>query len=94
MTPMSRRLKTTEDGVPPSFRATSNAFIAAARSSANQESALPARRPPLLPPKEQAEAAMAEERLVQELRPLARVLLIQARRDLARRAREAQAKAA
>ena len=94
LTPISRRLKTSEDGVPPSFRATSNAFIVAARSSTHEELALPTRRPPLLPPKEQAEAAIAEERLVQELRPLARVLLIQARREIARRAREAQAKAA
>jgi len=44
--------------------------------------------------KEQVEVATAEERLVQELRPLARVLLIQARRELARRAREAQTKVA
>jgi hypothetical protein len=88
-------LKTSEDGVPPSFRATSNAFIvAAAGSSTHEELALPTRRPPLLLPKEQAEAATAEERLVQELRPLARVLLIQARREIARRAREAQAEAA
>jgi hypothetical protein len=87
-------LKTTEDGLPPSFRATSNAFFAAARSSTQEELAVPTRRPRLPLPKEQAEAATAEERLVQELRPLARVLLIQARREIARRAREAQAKAA
>jgi hypothetical protein len=94
LTPMSRRLKTTEDGVPPSFRATPNAFIAAARSSTHEELAVPRRRPSLPPPERQSEAATAEERLVQEFRPLARVLLIQARREIARRAREAQAKAA
>lgn len=94
MTPISRRLKTREGGVPPSFQASPTAFIAAARSSTHDELALPRMRPSLPPPKEQAEAAIAEERLVQELRPLARVLLIQARREFARRAREAQAKAA
>ena len=93
LTPISRRLKTTEDGVPPSFRATPNGFIAAG-SSTHEELVVPRRRPPLPLAKEQAEAAIAEERLVQELRPLARVLLIQARREIARRAREAQAKAA
>ncbi len=55
---------------------------------------MPTMRPPLPSPKEQAEEAIAEERLVQEFRPLARVLLIQARREIARRARAAQAKAA
>jgi hypothetical protein len=87
-------LKTAEDGVPPSFRATSNAFIAAARSSTREELAVPRMRPHLPLPERQSEAATAEERLVQELRPLARVLLIQVRREIARRAREAQAKAA
>jgi hypothetical protein len=87
-------LKTTEDGVPPSFRATPTAFIAAARSSTHEELGVPTRRPPLPLPKEKAGAAVAEERLVQELRPLARVLLIQARREIAQRAREVQAKAA
>jgi hypothetical protein len=91
---MSRRLKTTEDGVPPSFRATSNAFIAAARSSSHETLAVPIRRPLPPPSKEQVEVPTAKERLVQELRPLARVLLIQARRELARRAREAQTKVA
>ena len=94
MTPISRRLKTAEDGLPPSFRATPNAFIAAARSSTHAELAVPRRPPSLPPPERQSEAATAEERLVQELRPLARVLLIQARREIARSAREAQAKAA
>jgi hypothetical protein len=92
--PISRRLKTTEDGVQPSFPETSNSFIAAAGSSAHEELAVPRGRPSLPQPKVQPEAATAEERLVQELRPLARVLLIQARRELARRAREAQAEAA
>jgi len=91
--PSGRRLKTAEDRLPPSFRATSNACIVAAGSNTHEELALPTRRPPLPLPKEQAEAAIAEERLVQELRPLARVLLIQARREIARRARETQAKA-
>lgn len=91
---MSRRLKTTEDGLPPSFPATPTAFIAAGGSSTRDELAVTTRRPPLPASKEHAEAATAEERLVQELRPLARVLLIQARRKLARRAREAQTKAA
>jgi hypothetical protein len=94
LTPMNRRLKTTEDGVPPSFRATPTAFSDAARSSTHEEVAVPRMRPSLPPAKEQAEAATAEERLVQELRPLARVLLIQARREIARRAREAQTKVA
>jgi hypothetical protein len=94
LTRISRRLKIAEDGLPPSFRATPNAFIADARSGTHEELAVPTRQPSLLPPKEQTEAAIAEERLVQELRPLARVLLIQARREIARRAREAQAKAA
>lgn len=93
LTPMSRRLKTTEDGVAPSFWAAPNAFIAVAGPSTHEELAVPTMRPPLPPPKEQAEEVIAEERLVQELRPLARVLLIQARREIARRAR-AQAKAA
>jgi hypothetical protein len=92
--PISRRLKTTEDGLPPSFRATPNAFIAAAGSGTHEDLAVPRRGPVLPPPKHQSEAAIAEERLVQELRPLARVLLIQARRQIARRVREAQAKAA
>jgi hypothetical protein len=88
-------MKTTEDSVPSSFRATPNAFNAAARFSTHEELAVPIRRSPLPLPKEKAgAAAVAEERLVQELRPLARVLLIQARREIARRAREAQAKAA
>jgi hypothetical protein len=94
LTPISRRLKTTEGGLPPSFPVTPNAFSDAAGSGTHQELAVPRMRPSLPPPKEQAEAATAEERLVQELRPLARVLLIQARREIARRAREAQAKAA
>ena len=94
MTPTSRRLKTTVDGPPPALRATPNAFIAAAGSRTHEELAVTTRRPPLPPPKCQSEAAIAEERLVQELRPLARVLLIQARREIARHAREAQAKAA
>ena len=91
--PIGRRLKTTEDDLPPSFPATSNAFIAAAGSGTPPELAVPRGRPSLPPPIEQLDAATAEERLVQELRPLARVLLIQARREIARRAR-AQAKAA
>jgi hypothetical protein len=94
LTPIRRRLKATEDGLPPSFRATSNAFIAASGSSTHEELAVPRRRPSRPPPRRQSEAAIAEERLVQEFRPLARVLLIQARREIARRAREAQAKAA
>jgi len=87
-------MKTNDDSLPSSFRATPTAFIAAARSGNHEKLAVPTRRPPLPPSKEQVEVATAEERLVQELRPLARVLLIQARRDLARRAREAQGKAA
>jgi hypothetical protein len=87
-------LKTAEDGLPPSFQATHNAFIAVAGSSTHKESAVPTRRPLLPASKEHAEASAAEGRLVQELRPLARVLLIQARRELARRARDAQAKVA
>ncbi|MHB8614366.1 MAG: hypothetical protein ACYDAL_18400 [Candidatus Dormibacteraceae bacterium] len=87
-------MKTSEDDLPPSFRATSNAFIAAARSRTHEKLAASTRRPPLPTSKEQVEVATAEERLVQELRPLARVLLIQARRELARRAREAQTKVA
>ena len=94
LTPISRRLKTTEDGLPPSFPATPNAFSDAAGSGTHEQLAVPTRRPPLPTSKEQVGVATAEERLVQELRPLARVLLIQARRDLARRAREAQAKVA
>ena len=66
--PSGRRLKTAEDGLPPSFRATSNAFIAAAGSGINEELAVPRRRPSLPPPERQSEAATAEERLVQELR--------------------------
>ncbi len=83
----------TNDSLPSSFRATPTAF-AAARSSIHEKLAVPTRRPPVPTSKEQAEAATGEERLVQELRPLARVLLIQARRELARRGREAQAKVA
>jgi hypothetical protein len=85
---------TNEGGLPSSFRATPTAFIAAARSSTHEKLAVATRRPPLPRSKEQVEVATAEERLVQELRPLARVLLIQARRELARRARETQAKVA
>ena len=92
--PISRRLKTSEDGLRSSFRATSTPFIATAGSGINEELAVPRRRPSLPPPKRQSEAATAEERRVQELRPLARVLLIQARREIARRAREGEAKAA
>jgi hypothetical protein len=87
-------MMTNDDSLPSSFRATPTAFIAAARFSTDKKLAVPTRRPPLPASKEHAEAATAEERLVQELRPLARVLLIQARRELARRAREAQAKVA
>jgi hypothetical protein len=94
LTPIEEGMKTNDDSLPSSFRATPNAFIAVAGPSTHVELAVPTRRPPLPPPKEQTEAAIAEERLVQELRPLARVLLIQARREIARRAREAQAKAA
>jgi hypothetical protein len=85
---------TNDDSRPSSFRATPNAFIAAARSGNHEKLAGPTRRPLLATSKEQVEAATAEERLVRELRPLARVLLIQARRELARRARETQAKVA
>jgi hypothetical protein len=94
LTPIEEGTMTNDDSLPSSFRATPTAFIAAARSSTHEKLALPTRRPPLPRSKEQVEAATAEERLVQELRPLARVLLIQARREIARRAREAQAKAA
>ncbi|HVC76032.1 MAG TPA: hypothetical protein VND96_05885 [Candidatus Micrarchaeaceae archaeon] len=83
-----------DDGLPSSFRATPTAFIGGAGSSTHEELAVPKGRPPLPPKKGQAEAATAEERLVQELRPLAKVLLIQARRELARRAREAHTKVA
>jgi len=93
-TPHQSEIETTEDGLPSSFRAPSNAFIADAGSGINEELAVPRRRPSLPPPERQSEAATAEERLVQELRPLARVLLIQARREIARRAREAQTKVA
>ena len=85
---------TNDDSLRSSFRATRNAFIAASRSRTHEKLAVPTRRQTLPTSKEQVEVATAEERLVQEFRPLARVLLIQARRDLARRAREAQAKAA
>jgi hypothetical protein len=85
---------TNDDSLPSSFRATQTAFAAAARSGTHEKLAVQARRPPVPLQKEQADAATAEERLVHELRPLARVLLIQARRELARRAREAQAKVA
>ena len=94
LTPIEQGLLTNEDSLPSSFRATPTAFIAAAGSSTHEELAVPRRRPSLPPPKRQSEAATAEERLVQALRPLASVLLIQARREIARRAREAQAKAA
>ena len=89
LTPIEEGLMTNEDSVPSSFRATPNAFSAAAGSGTHQELAVPRRRPSLPPPERQSEAATAEERLVQELRPLARVLLIQARREIAGRAREA-----
>jgi len=85
---------TNDDSLASSFRTTPTAFIVAPRSSTHEKVAMPTRRPPVPPQKEQAAAATAEERLVQELRPLARVLLIQARRELARRVREAQAEAA
>ena len=94
LTPIEEGTMTNDDSLPSSFRATPTAFIAAARSGTHEESAVPRMRAPLPPSKEQVEVATAEERLVQELRPLARVLLIQARREIARRAREAQAKAA
>jgi hypothetical protein len=94
LTPIEEGKKTNDGSLPSSFVATPRAFIAAARSSTHEKLAVQARRPPAPPQKEQVEVATAEERLVQALRPLARVLLIQARRDLARRAREAQAKAA
>jgi hypothetical protein len=92
-TPLVGRLMTNDDSPPSSFQTTPTAFIAAGPST-HEKLAVPTRRPPLAPSKEQVETATAEERLVQELRPLARVLLIQARRELARRAREAQTKAA
>jgi hypothetical protein len=85
---------TNDDSLPSSFRATPTAFIGAAGRSTDEKLAVPTRRAPLPLSKEQVEVAIAEERLVQELRPLARVLLIQARRELARRARETQAKVA
>ena len=86
---------TNDDALRSSFRATPTAFIAAARSGNHETLAVSTRRPAQPASKEQAKAATAaEERLVQELRPLARVLLIQARRELARRARGAQAKVA
>jgi hypothetical protein len=87
-------MMTNDDSLPSSVRASPNAFIAAARSSTHEELAVPRRRPSLPPPERQLEATTAEERLMQDFRPLARVLLIQARREIARRAREAQAKAA
>ena len=93
-TPLVGRLMTNDDSPPSSFQTTPTAFIAAAGPSAHERLAVPTGRPPLPPSKEQVEAATAEERLVQELRPLARVLLIQARRELARRAHEAQTKVA
>jgi hypothetical protein len=86
-------MMTNDDSLPSSFRATPTAF-AAARSSTHEKLAAPARRLPQPASKQQVEVAIAEERVVQELRPLARVLLIQARRELARRAREAQTKVA
>jgi hypothetical protein len=85
---------TNDDSVPSSFLATPTACIAASRSRTHEKLAVPTRRPPLSTSKEQVEVASAEDRLVQELRPLARVLLIQARREFARRAREAQTKVA
>ena len=94
LTPIEDGMMTNDDSLPSSFRATPTAFIAAGGSSTHEELAVPRRPPSLPPPERQSEAATAEERLVQELRPLARVLLIQARREIARRAREAQAKAA
>jgi len=94
LTLIEEETMTNDDSLPSSFRATPTAFIAAARSSSHEKLAVPTRRAPLPPQKEQAEVATAEERLVQELRPLARVLLIQARRELARCAREAQTKVA
>ena len=94
LTPIEAGTMTNDDSLPSSFRATPTAFIAAARSSNHEKLAVPTRRPPLPTSKEQVGVATAEERLVQELRPLARVLLIQARRELARRAREAQTKVA
>lgn len=93
-TPLEGKLMTNDHGLPSSFRATPNASIASAGSRTHEEPAVSKRRSPLPPSKQQVEATTAEERLVQELRPLARVLLIQARRELARRAREAQAKVA
>lgn len=94
LTPIEEGMKTNDDSLPSSFRATPTALIAAARSSTHEKVAVPTRRAPLPRSKEQVEVATAEERLVQELRPLARVLLIQARREIARRAREAQTKVA
>lgn len=92
-TPIEKGMKTKDDSLPSSFRATPTAF-AAARSSTYEKLAVPRGQPSLPRSKEQVEVATAEERLVQQLRPLARVLLIQARRELARRAREAQTKVA
>ena len=94
LTPIEEGMMTNDDSLPSSFRATPTAFIAAARSSTDKKLAVPTRRPPLPPSNKLVEVATAEERVVQELRPLARVLLIQARRELARRAREAQTKVA
>jgi hypothetical protein len=94
LTPIEEGTIKNDDSLPSSFRATPTAFIATARSSTHEKLAVPTTRPPLPRAKEQLEVATAEERLVQELRPLARVLLIQARRELARRARETQTKVA
>jgi hypothetical protein len=93
LTPIEQGMMPNDDSLPSSFGATPTAF-AAARSSTHEKLAVQTRRPPVPPTKEQAEEAIAEEQLVQELRPLARVLLIQARREIARRVREAQTKVA
>jgi hypothetical protein len=93
LTPIEAGTKT-NDSLPSSFRATPTAFIAAALSSTHEKLAVPTRRMPLPASKEQVEVATAEERLVQALRPQARALLIQARREIARRARGVQAKVA
>jgi hypothetical protein len=94
LTPIEAGTMTNDDSLPSSLWETPTAFIAAARSSAHEKFSVRTRRPPVPTSKEQVEVAIAEKRLVQELRPLARVLLIQARRELARRAREAYAKVA
>jgi hypothetical protein len=93
LTPIEKGMKTKDDSLRSSRRATPTAF-AAARSSTHEKLAAATRRLPQPASKEQVEVATAEERLVQELRPLARVLLIHARRGLARRPREAQTKVA